>query len=162
MCESRGGCPGLPFPNSPYGLCGRKAALNNRNTGQGIASYSRLQWHGWENRHVSGVLSINHTNIIQHFVCQNTLQKVKQTSCSLLFFFSFSFLVCVCVFISSFFSFFFFLLFFWGGGGGGGGGVISYYNKTQNKQIPRIHFGDSCVFQCLNYYFTESVHKGIN
>ena len=25
MCESRGGRPGLPVPNSPSGLCGRKA-----------------------------------------------------------------------------------------------------------------------------------------
>ena len=28
-CESRGGCPGLPVPNKPYGLCGRKATLNS-------------------------------------------------------------------------------------------------------------------------------------
>ena len=28
MCESGGGRPGLPVPNSPYGLCGRKATLN--------------------------------------------------------------------------------------------------------------------------------------
>ena len=28
LCESRGGRPGLPVPNSPYGLCGRKARLN--------------------------------------------------------------------------------------------------------------------------------------
>ena len=28
VCESRGGRPGLPVPNSPYGLCGRKATLN--------------------------------------------------------------------------------------------------------------------------------------
>ena len=28
MCESRGGRLGLPVPNSPYGLCGRKATLN--------------------------------------------------------------------------------------------------------------------------------------
>ena len=28
LCESRGGRPGLPVPNSPYGLCGRKAALD--------------------------------------------------------------------------------------------------------------------------------------
>ena len=28
LCESGGGRPGLPVPNSPYGLCGRKAALN--------------------------------------------------------------------------------------------------------------------------------------
>ena len=27
LCESRGGRPGLPVANSPYGLCGRKATL---------------------------------------------------------------------------------------------------------------------------------------
>ena len=27
LCESRGGRPGLPVPNSPYSLCGRKATL---------------------------------------------------------------------------------------------------------------------------------------
>ena len=26
---SRGGRPGLPVPNNPYGLCGRKATLNS-------------------------------------------------------------------------------------------------------------------------------------
>ena len=28
LCGSRGGRPGLPVPNNPYGLCGRKATLN--------------------------------------------------------------------------------------------------------------------------------------
>ena len=28
-CESRGGRPGLPVPNSPYGLFGRKTTLNS-------------------------------------------------------------------------------------------------------------------------------------
>ena len=28
LCESRGGHPGLPVPNSPYSFCGRKATLN--------------------------------------------------------------------------------------------------------------------------------------
>ena len=28
LCESRGGHPGLPVHNNPYGLCGRKATLN--------------------------------------------------------------------------------------------------------------------------------------
>ena len=28
LCESRGGRPGLPVPNSPYGLCSRKTPLN--------------------------------------------------------------------------------------------------------------------------------------
>ena len=28
LCESRGGRPGFLVPNSPYGLCGRKATLN--------------------------------------------------------------------------------------------------------------------------------------
>ena len=30
MSESRCGRPGLPVPNGPYGLCGRKASLNER------------------------------------------------------------------------------------------------------------------------------------
>ena len=30
LCESRGGRPGLPVPNKPYCLCGRKATLKNR------------------------------------------------------------------------------------------------------------------------------------
>ena len=28
LCESRGGRPGFPVPNSHYGLCGRKPTLN--------------------------------------------------------------------------------------------------------------------------------------
>ena len=28
LWESRGGRPGLPVPNNPYGLCGRKTTLN--------------------------------------------------------------------------------------------------------------------------------------
>ena len=28
LCESGGGRPGLPVPDSPYGFCGRKATLN--------------------------------------------------------------------------------------------------------------------------------------
>ena len=28
LCESRGGRPGIPVHNSPYGFCGRKATLN--------------------------------------------------------------------------------------------------------------------------------------
>ena len=27
LCESRGGCPGLPVPNKPGGFCGCKATL---------------------------------------------------------------------------------------------------------------------------------------
>ena len=30
MCDSRGGRPGLPVPNSPHGHCGSKATLKNR------------------------------------------------------------------------------------------------------------------------------------
>ena len=30
LCKCRGGRPGLPVPNSPYGLCGRKATLNEQ------------------------------------------------------------------------------------------------------------------------------------
>ena len=28
LCETRGGRPGLPVPNSPCGLCGSKATLD--------------------------------------------------------------------------------------------------------------------------------------
>ena len=28
MCKSQGGRPGLPVPNSPYGLCRRNATVN--------------------------------------------------------------------------------------------------------------------------------------
>ena len=31
--ESRGGRPGVPVPNNPYGFCGRKAALNETDHG---------------------------------------------------------------------------------------------------------------------------------
>ena len=30
LCERGGGRPGLPFPNSPYGYCGRKAKLKKK------------------------------------------------------------------------------------------------------------------------------------
>ena len=33
LCESRGGRPGLPVSNNPYGLCGRKATLNSNSLG---------------------------------------------------------------------------------------------------------------------------------
>ena len=33
LCESRGGRPGLSVPNSPYGLCGRKATLSEEDLG---------------------------------------------------------------------------------------------------------------------------------
>ena len=36
LCESRGGRPGLPVPNSPYGLCGHTATVN---LGAGIAQW---------------------------------------------------------------------------------------------------------------------------
>ena len=29
LCESRGDRPGLPVPNNPYGLCGRKATFTS-------------------------------------------------------------------------------------------------------------------------------------
>ena len=41
LCESRGGRPGLSVPNSPYGLCGRKATLNLNQTAQGCEARHR-------------------------------------------------------------------------------------------------------------------------
>ena len=38
LCESRGGCPGLPVPNKPYGFYERKATLNHES-----GSYPKLK-----------------------------------------------------------------------------------------------------------------------
>ena len=43
LCESRGGRPGLPVPNSPCGLCGREATIEQRIT-------TRLALVGWGRR----------------------------------------------------------------------------------------------------------------
>ena len=40
LCESRGGRPGLPVPNSPYGLCGRIATLEEEEGGGGLVKQS--------------------------------------------------------------------------------------------------------------------------
>ena len=42
LCESRGGRPGLPVPNTPYGLCGRKATLNERKNNNYIVRAQEL------------------------------------------------------------------------------------------------------------------------
>ena len=48
LCESRGGLPGRPVPNSPYGLCGRKATLRRQKRShtrvKGLAARIRFQW----------------------------------------------------------------------------------------------------------------------
>ena len=43
LWESRGGCPGLPVPNSPYGLCGRGATLNSKNSNSIVACVPQLR-----------------------------------------------------------------------------------------------------------------------
>ena len=46
LCESRGGRLGLPVPNSPHGLCGRRAALHlNLNNYTVSVSYTHLRAH---------------------------------------------------------------------------------------------------------------------
>ena len=48
LCESRGGCPRLPVPNSPYGLCARKATLNLkcwwRNNANTVQKQNVINW----------------------------------------------------------------------------------------------------------------------
>ena len=48
LCESGGGCPGLPVPNSPYGLCGREATvkLNAQARAQELCEF-RSRWMSW-------------------------------------------------------------------------------------------------------------------
>ena len=51
LCESRGDRSGLPVPNKPYGLCGRKAALNLNNL--------KRAWEGPRNQCFSLHSSVN-------------------------------------------------------------------------------------------------------
>ena len=43
LCESRGGRPGLSVPNSPYGLCGRKATLSEEDLGLELRSCVKVE-----------------------------------------------------------------------------------------------------------------------
>ena len=50
LCESRGGRPGLPVPNEPYGFCGRKATLQHHTSNGEETSTERERrgvWVGW-------------------------------------------------------------------------------------------------------------------
>ena len=44
LCESRGGRPGLPVPNSPYGLSGRKATLNDEQLQHSSGAVGKSRW----------------------------------------------------------------------------------------------------------------------
>ena len=44
LCESRDGRPGLSVPDSPYGLCGRKATLSS---GQSSGTVWKSRWPSW-------------------------------------------------------------------------------------------------------------------
>ena len=50
LCESRGGRPGLPVPNSPYDLCGRKATLNLNSYKQNSGAVWKSRWTSWAAR----------------------------------------------------------------------------------------------------------------
>ena len=51
LCESRGGRPGLPVHNSPYGLCGHKGSLNlNHLTMSGFGRAGKANLLGWLSR----------------------------------------------------------------------------------------------------------------
>ena len=45
LCESRDGRPGLHVPDTPYGLCGRKAILNST---ESLACFTTGQMHWWK------------------------------------------------------------------------------------------------------------------
>ena len=50
LCESRGGRHGLLVPNSPYGLCGHKATLNERCCAQNSGALLKKRWTSWATR----------------------------------------------------------------------------------------------------------------
>ena len=45
LCESRGGRPGLPVSNSPYGFCGRKTTMNLNRCSEPFPATARPCWH---------------------------------------------------------------------------------------------------------------------
>ena len=49
LCESWGGCPGLPIPNSPYDLCWCKATFEE--AGLMHAGGVETPCHTWTNAH---------------------------------------------------------------------------------------------------------------
>ena len=49
LCETRGGRPGIPVPNSPYGFCGRKANFN-LNSQQSTGAVWKSRWTSWAPR----------------------------------------------------------------------------------------------------------------
>ena len=44
LCESRGGHPGLPVPNSLHGLSGRKSSLKKKSLGQSSGAVWKKRW----------------------------------------------------------------------------------------------------------------------
>ena len=53
VSESRGGRPCLPVPNKPYGLCGRKATLNDERQiaeARSCVTESQSRWPSWPPR----------------------------------------------------------------------------------------------------------------
>ena len=46
LCESRGGRPGLPVPDNPYGLYGRKAAFKEENEDTNIRAQKLCESRG--------------------------------------------------------------------------------------------------------------------
>ena len=43
LCKGRGGRPGLPVPNSPYDLCGRKEILNSNSENSELRSCVKVE-----------------------------------------------------------------------------------------------------------------------
>ena len=50
LSGSRSGRPGLPVPNIPYGLCGRKATLNLNSDTQSSGAVWKSRWPSWAPR----------------------------------------------------------------------------------------------------------------
>ena len=102
MCESGGGRPGLPVPNSPCGPCGRNATLNERTP----RYFSRLTG-GLEGEETAGrvdVLGLEDDSL---------LTTAFLTPAALLPFFVFCFVfVCLFVFCCCFCGFCFLFFFF--------------------------------------------------
>ena len=55
LCESRGGRPGLPVPDTPCGLCGSKATLNEHPSLIGVGYVASVDVKQHETKEVSAL-----------------------------------------------------------------------------------------------------------
>ena len=97
LCASRGGRPGLPIPNNPYGLCGCKTKLNwNKGKSKMFPPTLKFAQNKFTRNSLPGYRSVmirKHTH--QH--CDMMIRKHTHQHCDTSLFFLNSFFILLCI-----------------------------------------------------------------